>query len=72
MLILGPPSHGTKNIPYSLGYRLLRICSNYDNFIKRLGELKEDLISRKYHLKIIDEAFKNIKRKKAIEKVYSA
>ena len=68
------PSHVTKNIPYSLGYRLLRICSNNDNFIKRLGELKQDLISRNYHPKIIDEAFnrvKKIKRRKAIEKVHT-
>ena len=29
------PSRISKNIPYSLGYRLLRICSHKKNFIKR-------------------------------------
>ena len=66
------PAHITKNIPYSLGYRLLRICSDKNDFVKRLGELKTDLMSRNYHCKIIDEAFQRlmkIDRKKAIEKV---
>ena len=66
------PGHICKNIPYSLSYRLLRICSNPDNFSKRLEELKEDLISRNYKPKIIDEAFnkvKRISRKEALKKV---
>ena len=66
------PGHITKNIPYSLGYRLLRICSVPIQFLKRLEELKQDLISRNYHPKIINEAFEKIKkidRKKALEKV---
>ena len=33
------PGHITKNIPYSLGYRLLRICSVPIQFLKRLEEL---------------------------------
>ena len=66
------PGHITKNIPYSLGYRLLRICSVPIQFLKRLEELKQDLISRDYHPKIINEAFEKIRkidRKKALEKV---
>ena len=46
--------------------------SNPDNFSKRLEELKEDLISRNYKPKIIDEAFnkvKRISRKEALKKV---
>ena len=68
------PSHVTRNIPYSLGYRLLRICSIPEDFNKRLVELKEDLISRGYKSKIIDEAFQKVRkinRKKAIEKVHT-
>ena len=60
------PSHITRNIPYSLGYRLLRICSDPSNFSRRLEELKQALISRK------DEALNKVKkidRKKALEKV---
>ena len=66
------PGHITKNIPYSLAYRLLRICSILQNFYKRLEELRQDLFSRNYHPKIINEAFNKIKkisRKKALEKV---
>ena len=66
------PQHITRNIPYSLAYRLKRICSEPEDFLKRLGELKQDLISRKYHPRIIDEAFskvKNISRSRALEKV---
>ena len=66
------PSHISRNIPYSLGYRLLRICSDKDDLKIRLNDLKKDLMSRDYHYKIIDEAFhklKNLDRKKAIEKV---
>ena len=51
------PAHITKNIPYSLGYRLLRICSDKNDFVKRLGELKTDLMSRNYHCKIIPILF---------------
>ena len=66
------PSHITKNIPFSLAWRLLRICSNPRDFSKRLEELKLDLSSRNYHPKIIDEALNKVKkfsRKKALEKV---
>ena len=66
--------HQSKNIPYSLAYRLRRICSNDTNFELRLSELKTDLLSRGYYSKIIDtalnkarliprsEALKNAKR----------
>ena len=66
------PNHISRNIPYSLAYRLKRICSDPEDFSKRLEELKQDLLSRKYHPRIIDEAFKNvckISRSKALEKV---
>ena len=56
------PAHITKNIPYSLGYRLLRICSDNNVFLKRLDELKQDLISRNYHTKIINEAFHKLRK----------
>ena len=66
------PGHICRNIPYSLGYRLLRICSNPNDFSKRLEELKQDLVSRNYKVPIINEAFQKVKkicRKKALEKV---
>ena len=66
------PSHICKNIPYSLGYRLLRICSKEETFKQRLQELKEDLISRSYHIKVIQEAFdrlKEVSRTDALKKV---
>lgn len=67
------PPHICKNIPYSLGYRLLRICSQKDTFEKRLVELKNCLLTRKYSHRIIDNAFsklRSISRTEALEKVY--
>ena len=52
------PGHITKNIPYSLAYRLLRICSNNQTFRTRLEQLRHDLLSRSYKPKIIDDALK--------------
>ena len=66
------PSHICKNIPFSLGYRLLRICSREETFKQRLEELKEDLISRSYNMKVIQQAFnrlKDVSRSDALKKV---
>ena len=66
------PRHITKNIPYSLAYRLRRICHSDQLFEQRLQELKGDLLGRKYHHKIIDEAFDRVKkilRQEALKKV---
>ena len=68
------PGHIHKNIPYSLAYRLLRICSDPHDFSKQLENLKIDLISRNYKPKIIDDAFIKIKkmsRKEVLKKVES-
>ena len=42
------PGHITRNIPYSLAYRILRICSNAETMWQRLEELREMLLSRLY------------------------
>jgi len=55
------PPHITKNIPFSLGYRLLRICSHHTTFLKRLAELREMLIQREYRPRVIDAAFEKLK-----------
>ena len=65
------PGHITKNIPFSLAYRLLRICSMPDVFNERLEELRVDLLKRAYRPKIIEDAFRRIRlisRKEALEK----
>jgi hypothetical protein len=54
------PSHITKNIPYSLAFSLLRICSDRATFLKRIEEMRQDLLSRTYHPKILESAFKRI------------
>ena len=54
------PRHVTENIPYSLAYRLLRLCSNRDTFTMRLQELRQDLISRDYHPRVISSAFERV------------
>ena len=33
------PQHTKRSIPYSLAFRLRRICSNHDNYIMRTNEL---------------------------------
>ena len=66
------PRHICKNIPYSLGYRLLRICSKPEVFKQRLEELKVDLISRSYNVKVIEDAFtllQKIRRSDALQRV---
>ena len=66
------PCHVTENIPYSLAYRLLRLCSNRDTFTMRLQELRQDLISRDYHPRVISSAFERVcqlDRAEALKKV---
>ena len=74
------PGHITNNIVYSMAFRILRICSEQENFEKRLDELKNEfLIPRNYKAKLIDEQFSRIKnlpgidfkekRKEALKKV---
>ena len=66
------PGHITRNIPYSLGYRIIRICSNTQTMLQRLQELREMLLSRQYSPNIIESAFtrlKNIKREDALKRV---
>ena len=67
------PGHICRNIPYSLGYRLLRICSNRATFLEKLQQLRNDLISRSYIPIIVDQAFKRvlaIPRDEALKKVH--
>ena len=63
-----------------MAFRILRICSEQENFEKRLDELKNEfLIPRNYKAKLIDEQFSRIKnipgidfkekRKEALKKV---
>ena len=65
------PAHITQNIPFSLCYRLVRICSEKNTLIQRLEELKQLLLSRNYDLKIINGAITkslNIDRNTALQK----
>ena len=61
-----------KKYPIPLACCLLRICSDPGDFSKRLEELRQDLLSRNYNPKIIQDAFdrvKEIERKEALKKV---
>ena len=65
------PAHITQNIPYSLCYRLVRLCSDRATLKIRLEELKQLLLSRRYDIKIIDGAISKalgIARKIALQK----
>ena len=66
------PSHITKNIPYSLGYRLWRIESTEDGFQANLLKLQQELEMRGYDRAIIREAFarvESLSREDTLEKV---
>ena len=66
------PAHTTKNIPYSLCYRLVRICSQRSTLLGRLEELKRLLLSRDYPLTVIQNAIKRaleLDRKECLKKV---
>ena len=66
------PSHTTTNIPFSLAYRTLRICNLPADFKRNLETLRQHLLSRHYHPKVIQRAFDKVEaipREKALEKV---
>ena len=66
------PSHITRNIPYSLAYRLLRLESIQTNFLINLEKLRSDLLSRQYSPSSIDSAFSKVlalNRKDCLKKV---
>ena len=50
------PAHVTDNIPFSLAYRIVRICSESESRDNRLKELKELLVSRNYRPSLVDAA----------------
>ena len=64
--------HICRNIPFSLAYRILRICSERSTMLQRLEELRSMLISRHYSPRIIQNAFDKIcalDRNTALQKV---
>jgi peptide-methionine (R)-S-oxide reductase len=66
------PVHITKNIPYSLCYRLVRICSDRNTLLSRFDELRNLLLSRDYPPSIIEQAISRaltIPRSEALKKV---
>ena len=65
------PAHVTDNIPFSLAYRIIRICSESESRDIRFSELKELLISRNYRPSLVDAAIekaRNIPRYDDIRK----
>ena len=65
------PAHITTNIPFSLCYRLVRICSEKTTLKTRMEELKQLLLTRQYNEKIINGAMLkalNIDRNEALKK----
>ena len=66
------PAHCTRNIPYSLALRIIRICSEVTDRDKRLAELKEMLLSRDYNKNVINAAIKkalDVPRSEALKRV---
>ena len=66
------PPHILDNIPYSLCYRIVRICSLRPTLIKRLDELKSFLLPRGYDKKLLDNTIKkslDLTRAQTLQKV---
>ena len=66
------PAHIPQNIPFSLCYRLVRICSEPHALEKKFKELRSLLISRDYRPKVIDSAIekaKKLDRNEALKRV---
>ena len=66
------PPHTTKNIPFSLALRIIRICSDPEQRDKRLSELSEMLLSRDYPNSLINSSInqaRQIPREEALKKV---
>ena len=65
------PSHITENNPYSLAYRIVRICSTQELRDRRLQELGEFLHQRGYCRPLIQQTImraKQIDRREALER----
>lgn len=65
------PYHTKKSIPYSLAFRLVRICSTSDSLTRRLDELRKHLRSRGFPRSQIDAAFQkatSLSRHEAIKR----
>ena len=69
------PSHTKRSIPYSLAFRLVRICSDTDSLQKRLDDLSQHLMSRGFPKSQIDAAIKKataISRPQALQRKKTA
>ena len=66
------PKNTTKSIPYSLGLRIVRICSKPQNRDQRLEELRQLLLARNYPEDLINRGIqkaRKVPRKIALMKV---
>jgi hypothetical protein len=50
------PAHISNNIPYSLAYRIVRICSKPELRDAQFLKLRDFLLSRDYNSSIVDSA----------------
>ena len=57
------PPFIVSNIPYSLAFRIRRICSLEADFNKRLDDLREVLLSRGYNKRSIEDSFGRVRLK---------
>ena len=56
------PDHISKNIPYSLAYRIKRICWNDELFERRISELSEALVLQGYKYKSIQDSIDRVRK----------
>jgi hypothetical protein len=55
------PNHIFTNVHYSLALRILGVCSKTETLDKRLEELRQMLLARKYNKKVINNAIEKVK-----------
>ena len=55
------PKQTTKSIPFSLGLRIVRNCSIFEDRNHRLRELKGLLVNRGYNSEMVDTALEKVK-----------
>ena len=61
------PTHNLKNIPYSTAHRILRICSESDEYNKSKAEYTAYLLERGYNSKLVEDSFTKIESKNRLE-----
>ena len=56
------PKQTTNSIPFSLGLRIVRVCSNPEDRDRRLQELRDKLLARDYNIARVDSSIEKARK----------